>query len=473
MSDRGESAGVGMHADEPERTAQVSRARPSSNPRKEVVMNRIPTSLLVLCLLLPGFSLGGTQIAVAEVTAETSWAPSASSIVASPSPAVASATASMSPEMQQMMSLMDRLMSPEAMRLHMELMSPEMKAMMAEMMGSTSDTSSTVGGEHDHAGHTTGASIHRFDQTNLIDRAVALSRSTYETGTVKSAVLANGGQYYEVLSAAALAGTIKGPLLPSSAGSVATSVIAELRRLGVRQVYIVGTTGHVSLTVQRRLTTLGFAVARVAGTDGYATAAAVTRKVASLRGARTIPTVLVVNFDRPWDAVTVLPYAYARNIPVLFVNGSGVPVATSRAISDLKVQRAIVVGSGISIKDATYRSVARMTTATDTRIAADTRWALADRLARFALARTWVSAAHPVVVNGILSVADALVAGSHAGAQRSVLLLTPSDSLPRTARVFINEYRTAITHPVVAGTTSSVANMILTDIQSLLQTTSH
>lgn len=436
-------------------------------------MNRILSRILVVLVLTPSFSMAGAWVAAAETSTDAAISLSAMVTIDTTSAPAATTSATMTPEMQQMMSEMDALMDPEAMQLHMDLMSPAMKQMMSQMMGGTSDASATAGSQHDHAGHSTGSGVHRFGESSLEQRAVSLSRSTYGTGTVASAVVANGARGDDILQAASLAGSIGGPVLPATSSAVSEVVASELGRLGVERVYIVGGTGHISASVQGRLESLGFTVSRVSGPTRAATATAVARKVAAVRGARTIGTVFVVSSDRPWDALTVSPYAYAKKIPVLFVSGSGIPAATTKALASLRVKHAIVVGSGISIKASTYRAVARATSGTDTRIAADTRWALADTLARYAVAKQWVTAAHPVIVNGTSSPSDAVIAGTHAGAKASVLVLSPAASLPRTARVFLVENRGTVTHPVVVGTTVAVEDAVLVDIQSLLQGASH
>lgn len=442
-------------------------------------MRQILTYAIALVLAVPSFVTLAPAAAVADgasfaLAAGDTASSVAISIESTNSTPTASMCTSMTPEMAEMMALMNTIVDPAAMALHMELMSPEMKQMMSDMMGESTDASSTSGGSHDHTGHgAVGIGVHRFGQANVAQRAVALSRSTYATDTVDNVVLANLSQYQEAGPAAGLAGAVNGPLLPTSASSISGSVMAELDRLGVRRVYIVGSTGHVSESVRRRLENLGFTVVRVAGADRHATAAAVARRIAKVRGVRTLDAVFVVNADKPWDLATATAYSYAKKMPIVFVNGLGAPAVTSRVLTDLRVRRAVVVSTGISVKGSTYRAVARLTPGADTSIVADTRWALADNLGRYAIEQGWATAAHPVVSNGAELLPDALVAGPHAGAKGGVLLLTPSASLPRVARVFLVEHRASISHPVVAGTTAAVSEYAATDMLSLLKSSTH
>lgn len=338
----------------------------------------------------------------------------------------------------------------------------------------SSDHTGTAGGEHDHAG-TPVSPYHvlRIGEASHTDRAIRLSESAHETGTVKAAVVVNGSSFPDSISAASLAGTVKGPVLPVGKRTVSRAVIRELTRLGVRRVYVVGGTASVSSEVSAALARRGIRISRVGGGNRYETAAAVARKVRSLRSSTSIDTVFVVSAEKPWDALSVSAYAYSQRMPILLVDGRGIPDVTRRAIKVLRPKRLVVVGTGNAISGTTFRKLSAMTRGQDSLVTGASRFNTAAATAQHAIRQGWAHARHPVIANGVNQFADGLFGAAHAGTEGSVFLLTSSFALPMRTSKLISSTRLSVKHAMIVGTTEAIEPSVEVEVDKLLSGQGH
>ncbi|MFF4554439.1 cell wall-binding repeat-containing protein [Streptomyces sp. NPDC001422] len=121
---------------------------------------------------------------------------------------------------------------------------------------------------------------------------IASSRWTWNTygGTkvpglmdAKAAVLINRDSPSYSLTAPALAGKKRGPVLGTTKSGLTTAVKNELKRTlkPGSNVYLIGGTSILTSTVSSQVTSLGFTPKRLSGTDRYATSTAVAKSVTS------------------------------------------------------------------------------------------------------------------------------------------------------------------------------------------------
>lgn len=119
------------------------------------------------------------------------------------------------------------------------------------------------------------APVERIKAADRYGTSLAVSRIVFDSAAF--AVIATGADFPDALSASGVAGMLAGPviLVNGKMGSVPSSVVKELRRLGVDSVMIAGGTGVVSKGIQNQLSNEGFYVDRQGKADRYATAAAI------------------------------------------------------------------------------------------------------------------------------------------------------------------------------------------------------
>lgn len=144
--------------------------------------------------------------------------------------------------------------------------------------------------------------------------------------TSEYAVIAYGEDFPDALCSAPLAKKHNAPILLVSkdsldsrfGGANDTKVSAELARLQVRKVFVVGGTGVVSENVVNQIKAISnngkqIEVERIAGQDRFETALEVAKKVGAEKGV-----VVTTGFDFP-DALSISPIAAAKGMPIILV----------------------------------------------------------------------------------------------------------------------------------------------------------
>ena len=154
------------------------------------------------------------------------------------------------------------------------------------------------------------------------DDAIGTMQQIVATGfgdnTCKTAVLATMDGYWDALTASALAGVNKCPVLMTPTKSLHQTTRSELQRLGVKKVYIAGGTKAVSSSVEKAVKDMGIEVERLSDTDAAGTARSIFLhgKASGSWGS----TAIVATVDGYWDALAASPYAYSKRSPVFLAS---------------------------------------------------------------------------------------------------------------------------------------------------------
>lgn len=189
--------------------------------------------------------------------------------------------------------------------------------------------------------------------------AVALSQATFPPGASPDAVLARDDLGADALASAGLQGALRAPLLLTGSDSLSLPVTAELQRLGVRTVHLLGGESAISPIVARRLEELGYRVERISGRTRVDTAIAIAQQY--LPDAETV--VLVGSAGRGStagafvDALAAGGWAAAEGYAVLFTDAAGLTAESASYLDGSEVRRVIVVGGPAAVGDAVLAAV--------------------------------------------------------------------------------------------------------------------
>ncbi len=154
-----------------------------------------------------------------------------------------------------------------------------------------------------------GDAVERLAGTTRITTAVAVSQATF--ASADTALLARADTYPDALTGTVLAHAEQAPLLLTDRDGVPTAVAAELERLGVERVVLLGGPAAISNAVRDDLAA-DYAVSRVGGSSRWATAVEVAEDVHPSPG-----TVVLATGEQFPDAVAVSAYAATQGWPVL------------------------------------------------------------------------------------------------------------------------------------------------------------
>ena len=299
--------------------------------------------------------------------------------------------------------------------------------------------------------------------TDRYSTALAISKATFADGSVDTVVIATGLAFPDALGASGLAGAHGSPLL--LVGSSVTSALTdEIDRLGATNVVLVGGESAISKPVHDALAAT-YSVKRIWGQDRYLTAAAVAREIVDLGG--NDDAAYFVRGDDFADALSVSPFAYGLQTPVLLVRTNGVPAATANIVDELGFTGGWIAGGTVAVDADTADDLEALLGAKPVRLQGADRYATAVAIAQ---AHVTMSAANYNYV-GIATgtgFADALGGGAAAGANGGVLLLTKPIELSSATKTVLQANMALIDGIHVFGGDSAVTKAVYDAIAKLL-----
>ena len=175
--------------------------------------------------------------------------------------------------------------------------------------------------------------------------AAAVSQRAFPDGA-RTCHVATGTDFAAALAGVPAAARSEGPLLLVEPDVLPSETRAEIERLGVRDVVILGGEGAVGAAVERALRdVVSGSVERRAGADRYATAAAVT---AGFDDAGDV--FVATGTDFP-DGLAAGPAAVARDNPLLLTSTAGLPAATAAELRRLSPSRLLLLGGEAAVSE--------------------------------------------------------------------------------------------------------------------------
>lgn len=257
------------------------------------------------------------------------------------------------------------------------------------------------------------------------ETAAAVSAAAFPEGA-RYAFVATGNDYPDALAGGAAAGAAGVPVLLTAPDALPEATRAELERLGVESVIVLGGVNAVSEAVAAELAAFG-QVIRVAGDSRFATAAAIAQ-TGWQGGAERV--FVATGNDYP-DALAGAAVAGALGGPVLLVTADAVPEATRAELERLAPERITILGGVNAVSEAVEAELA--TLATTDRIAGSSRFETAAAVAGE------LPPAEVVYVATGANFPDALAASAAAGAQDAPVLLVSADQVPPATATYLVE----------------------------------
>ncbi|WP_409251794.1 cell wall-binding repeat-containing protein [Bacillus sp. SCS-153A] len=155
----------------------------------------------------------------------------------------------------------------------------------------------------------------RLSGSNRLSTALEVSQTGWPNGLTtseKAVVLARADDPADALAAASLAGVKDSPILLTYPEKLDDSVLNELKRLGVKKVYLLGGTAAISSNVEKTLTSNGYSVQRIAGASRYQTAYKINDVAGTSKGSKAI----LANGQTVADALSASASSSIQEIPI-------------------------------------------------------------------------------------------------------------------------------------------------------------
>ena len=194
--------------------------------------------------------------------------------------------------------------------------------------------------------------VTRYAGAGRYDTAKSISAEGIKA-TSKKVVLAYGLNYADALAGVPLATKLNAPILLTYKDSLPSETLTEIKRLGAKNIVILGGTGAISTTVENQLVSNGIIrsrITRYACSSRYGTATSVAKALNSK------PTELFfVYAGNSADALSVSVIAAVKGAPIIYLKTNGtLDDATKAYLASVKgyVKRAYVIGGTGVISDA-------------------------------------------------------------------------------------------------------------------------
>lgn len=184
----------------------------------------------------------------------------------------------------------------------------------------------------------TGVTAARLFGSDRIGTAVAVTNAGWKTADTAILAPSADANLVDALAAAPLAGKTS-PILLTENDSLNTTTAAELGKLGVTKVFVVGA---IEQKVVDQLTVMGITPTVLKGADRTETAAAISSKLTNPAGS------FVVGYGALADALSVASYAAANNYSILVANPDGTLPDSEVAYKGAEVN---IIGGPTLVKD--------------------------------------------------------------------------------------------------------------------------
>jgi len=177
----------------------------------------------------------------------------------------------------------------------------------------------------------------RLSGLNRYETSAEICKNGWKA-TSDYAVLVVGENFPDALCAAPLARKYDAPILLTEKQQLTSDAKAELIRLSVKKVFIVGGTGVISLATENEVEALGIEVTRIAGNDRYETSVKVAENIGTDNGI-----VLATGGNFP-DALSIAPIAASKQMPILLTNKDVLPDSVSSYVQGKTIPNTYIVG---------------------------------------------------------------------------------------------------------------------------------
>lgn len=260
--------------------------------------------------------------------------------------------------------------------------------------------------------------------------AVTISQATY--AYANTAIIVQSSNFPDALAAGPLAYANAAPILLTPADQLNADTLAELKRLGVRNVILVGGLSAISEKVVTELQSAGFSTTRLSGPTRYDTAAMAGQALISKSGNQN-KAVLTAG-DQFADAIAAGSFAARNGYPILLTAASSLPAATAEMLKANSIQEVIIAGGTMVVDQSVENAIKAMGIAV-TRISGSTRTDTAVKMAK-----TYFQNSRSAFITNGWNYVDALAATPLAAKKNAPMILVQAEYIAQSTQDYLRDY---------------------------------
>ena len=265
----------------------------------------------------------------------------------------------------------------------------------------------------------------RIPGDDRVDTAINISKSEYPSAD--TVIVVRKDLFPDSMTATVLSKQLNAPILLTGSDKLDERVKAEIKRLGAKDVIIVGGVNSVSTGVQNELKAFDKdTVERLAGLDRYGTSVAVANRVVGISGI-THKAVIASGEVFP-DALAVSSFAAKNAYPILLVKKNLVPTEVNNVFGKLSIKETYLVGGEDTISKTTEGKLPKVLE----RMAGKNRYETSVQIAK----SKFPQSERAYMASGEVF-ADALVIGPVGAKYNAPILLTPSKNASKPVADYI------------------------------------
>ena len=269
------------------------------------------------------------------------------------------------------------------------------------------------------------------------------------------AVVATGQNFPDALAASALAGYRNCPVILTKSNELSAQAASELKRLGVKNVYIMGGEAAVSKATENAIKKLGVTnVVRVAGDN---------RRDTSVKAMNIVKgqcnTVIIATGKGYADTLSIGPWSYAKKAPIVLTKSDGtLDDAAVKAIKAAGYTKYLIVGGTGVVSDKVKTQLSGL--AFRNRLGGADRYETSKLVVQYELGQG-LTLKTPAVATGA-NYPDALAGAALCGKNKSVMALVKDGKLSGVD--ILAKYSSLIQHGYVFGGAGAVSDQLASTV---------
>lgn len=295
-------------------------------------------------------------------------------------------------------------------------------------------------------------SIKSIDGENRFSTATKISETLFSKSNDK-AVLASGLTPVDALTTSLYAKSINAPILLTKSDEIPKETINEIKRLGVREVSIIGGYNTINRRVEDKIKSMGIEVIRIYGSDRYKTAQELAKKSA-IKNNKFV----VVNGVNYADAISMSGYCAQNDYKMILSDGINIDDKDMDSIKN--ADEVIIVGGTSSISKNIENKIGRLVKNTY-RISGEDRYETSLQLSN----KLYKDSKSILIASGENDKMTDALAGSQLAANKKSPIQLVGNNLSEGQKKFVKENK--IKDAVILGGINSVSKLIRDVIKSL------
>lgn len=295
--------------------------------------------------------------------------------------------------------------------------------------------------------------VDRVPGKDRVETSVNVSKKYYSSA--KTVIVVRKDLFPDSMTATVLSKLLNAPILLTNVDKLEDIVKDEIKRLGAKEIIIVGGPNSVSENVKKELEYFDSEVERISGSDRYETSDKVARRVVGITG--NLNKAVIASGEVFPDALAISPFAASKGYPILLVKKDSISDKVKAAFKDLRINRVYLIGGYNTISKSTEMMLPHV----HERIAGVDRYETSVLIAK----SKFEDYSRAFLVSGEVF-ADALVVGPVAGKYNEPILLTTRNNAPPVVSDYVKKSK--IRNIIAIGGEKYVPNSVINSLKKWL-----